>query len=101
MEPSEEATSNSDGPLSRLSAASLALSILMASMTMLFGASIVGYLITRAQNPVWRTEGMPDLPLGLLASTACIGVVSYAFAKAVAAVRRNHFEQLERWLGAR
>jgi cytochrome c oxidase subunit 3 len=83
---------------SSVSAPSLALTILMGSMTMLFGASIVGYGITRAQNPDWRATGMPGLPWGLLLSTAVLALVSYAFRRAVLAVRKNHLEQLERWL---
>ncbi len=83
---------------SRMSPRSLALGVLMGSMTMLFGASLVGYLITRAQNPVWRTADMPALPRGLLLSTLIIVLVSAAFQRAVSAARRNNFEALERWL---
>lgn len=89
---------NPKEPLRGVSAASLALTILMASMTMLFAASIVGYLITRAQNPVWRVAGMPGLPWGLFLSTALIAVVSAAFRQAVVSARRNHYEALDRWL---
>jgi cytochrome c oxidase subunit III len=85
-------------PLSGVSPAALALTILMASMTMLFGASVVGYAITRAQNPDWRAEGMPGLPWGLLLSTLLIAIVSFAFHRAAGAVRHNRFEELERWL---
>jgi cytochrome c oxidase subunit 3 len=85
-------------PLSGVSPASLALTILMGSMTMLFGASVVGYAITRAQNPVWRLEGMPGLPWGLLFSTLLIAIVSFAFHRAVRAVKANRLEELERWL---
>ncbi len=81
-----------------MSPRSLALSVLMGSMTMLFGASVVGYLITRAQNPVWKTAEMPALPRGLWFSTLLIIVVSVAFQRTVSATRRNHLEALERWL---
>ncbi|HVJ13969.1 MAG TPA: cytochrome c oxidase subunit 3 [Polyangiaceae bacterium] len=94
-EPQPEAAPD---PMRSVSAASLALTILMASMTMLFGASVVGYAITRAQNPVWRVEGMPGLPWGLLLSTLLIALVSFAFHRAVRAVKMNHIEALERWL---
>jgi len=89
---------NSRDPLRGVSAPSLALTILMGSMTMLFAASIIGYAITRAQNPVWRVAGMPGLPWGLLLSTLLIALVSFAFHRAVRSVRRNHIEELERWL---
>jgi cytochrome c oxidase subunit 3 len=69
----------------------------MASMTMLFGASLIGYLVTRFQNPVWRA-GMPGLPNGLWASTALLAVVSFALWRAVAAAKRNRFEALEGFL---
>lgn len=68
-------------------------------MTMLFGASIVGYLITRYQNPVWRA-GMPGLPKGLWFATALLVVVSVALNLAVRAAKRNRFETLERSLWA-
>jgi heme/copper-type cytochrome/quinol oxidase subunit 3 len=69
----------------------------MASMTMLFGASLVGYLVTRFQNPVWRA-GMPGLPSGLWVSTGLLVIVSLAFSRAIAATRRNRFEALEGFL---
>jgi len=81
-----------------MSPRSLGLGVLMGSMTMLFGASLVGYLITRAQNPVWRTAEMPALPRGLWLSTLLIAVVSVAFQRAVTAARRNRLEALENWL---
>lgn len=81
----------------RLSQGDLALLVLMASMTMLFGASLVGYLITRFQNPTWRA-GMPGLPQGLWFSTGLIAVVSFSFSRAVSAVKKNHFEALEGFL---
>lgn len=67
---------------------------------MLFGASLVGYLITRAQNPVWRTADMPSLPPGLAMSTIILIGVSLAFRWAVRAIRRNAFSIVERalWL---
>ncbi|HEV8245902.1 MAG TPA: cytochrome c oxidase subunit 3 [Polyangiaceae bacterium] len=80
-----------------MSPPSLALGVAMGSMSMLFGASLIGSFITRAQNPAWGT-GMPGLPRGLWGSTLLIGLVSFAFVRALAAARRNHFEGLERWL---
>jgi cytochrome c oxidase subunit III len=95
-EPQPEPEKSRD-PLRGVSPASLALVILMGSMTMLFGASVVGYAITRAQNPEWRA-GMPGLPWGLSFSTVLIALVSLAFHRALAAVRKNRPEELERWL---
>lgn len=88
--------------LERLTTAQLALYVVLASLTMLFGASLVAYLITRAQNEVWRTAEMPPLPSGLAVSTALLIGVSLAFRWAGRAVRRNAFTTLERalWLAA-
>jgi cytochrome c oxidase subunit III len=96
-------------PVSRISAApapqrggvspkQLALLVLFGTLSMLFGASVVGYLITRAQNDVWKTATMPGLPLGLLASTALLAGLSVAMHVALRAVRKNRFEALQRSL---
>ena len=74
--------------------------ILMASMTVLFTATIIAYVWTRLVNPVWKTPDMPGLPLGLLASTAMIGGLSAAMHRAVRDVRENRTDSLLRdlWL---
>jgi cytochrome c oxidase subunit 3 len=72
--------------------------VLFGSLSMLFGASIVGYLITRSQNDIWKTATMPGLPLGLVASTLVLGALSLAMHQAVRAVRGNGFERLQRAL---
>ncbi len=84
--------------IGRMSPAQFGLAILFGSMSVLFGASLVGYLITRAQNPVWRTPEMPPLPLGLLASTAIIAALSIFMHRAVRAARENRNEGLLREL---
>ena len=76
----------------------LAMFVLFGTLSMLFGASVVGYLITRAQNDVWKTATMPPLPLGLIASTVLIAGLSVAMHAAVRAIRRNQFETLQRAL---
>jgi cytochrome c oxidase subunit 3 len=73
----------------------LAMLVLFGSISMLFGASIVGYLITRSQNDIWRTATMPGLPLGLFASTAILAGLSLAMHRALRAVRENRFERLQ------
>lgn len=98
-------------PLSRISASpapsarpagispkQLAMFVLFGSISMLFGASIVGYLITRSQNDIWRTASMPGLPLGLLASTGLLLGLSVSMHGALRAVRENRFERLQRSL---
>lgn len=76
----------------------LAMFVLFGSISMLFGASIVGYLITRSQNDIWRTASMPGLPLGLLASTGLLLGLSLSMHRALRAVRENRFERLQRSL---
>ena len=76
----------------------LAMFVLFGTLTMLFGASVVGYLITRSQNDVWKTASMPGLPLGLVASSILIAALSIAMHVALRAVRHNRFERLQRAL---
>jgi len=73
--------------------------VLFGSLTFLFGASIVGYLITRSQNDIWRTASMPGLPVGLLGSTVLIAALSASLHHALRAVRANRFESCQRSLG--
>ena len=91
----------SGAPSTRASGVSpkqLAMFVLFGTLSMLFGASVVGYLITRSQNDVWKTATMPGLPLGLLASTALLAGLSVAMHVALRAVRHNRFEALQRSL---
>lgn len=84
--------------IGRMSPAQLGLIVLFASMTVLFGGSLVAYLFTRAQNPVWRTPDMPPLPVGLLLSTVIIAALSVFMHRATRAARENRNEALEREL---
>jgi cytochrome c oxidase subunit 3 len=100
-EPQPPLSRISGGPSARASGVSpkqLAMIVLFGTLSMLFGASVVGYLITRAQNDVWKTATMPGLPLGLLASTALLAGLSVAMHVALRAVRHNRFEVLQRSL---
>src|SRR6188768_2164046 len=83
---------------SSVSPKQLAMFVLFGTLTMLFGASVVGYLITRSQNDVWKTASMPGLPLGLVASSILIAALSIAMHVALRAVRHNRFETLQRAL---
>ena len=100
-EPQQPTTRLSGAPTSGgpgISPKQLAMFVLFGSISMLFGASIVGYLITRSQNDIWKTATMPGLPLGLVASTLVLGALSLAMHQAVRAVRGNGFERLQRAL---
>jgi len=83
---------------SGVSAKQLAMIVLFGTLSMLFGASVVGYLITRSQNDVWKTASMPGLPLGLVASSVLLAALSGAMHVALRAVRQNRFERLQRAL---
>jgi cytochrome c oxidase subunit 3 len=87
-------------PSFKISARQLAVIVLFVSLSVLFIASIVAYLITRAQSPVWRSAASPGLPLGLLGSTALLIGVSVSAQRALTAVRDNRLATLIRslWL---
>jgi cytochrome c oxidase subunit 3 len=73
---------------------------LMVSMSVLFTATIIAYVWTRMLNPVWKTPQMPELPLGLFASSAMIIGLSLSMRRAVADIQQNKNESLLRdlWL---
>lgn len=87
-------------PISRLSTRQLGLFVLMASMSVLFLATLVAYVYTRLANPVWKTPEMPELPLGLVGSTLMLVGLSVAMHRAVKDAQRNRSETLVRdlWL---
>ena len=72
--------------------------LFIASLTMLFGASFVGYLVIRMRAPVWPPPGSPALPAGLWISTALLVVLSLVLALAQRAARAGHWESLARML---
>jgi cytochrome c oxidase subunit 3 len=84
----------------RFSTRRLGLYVLFISLSALFAASIVAYLVTRAQNSLWRQPDMPALPRGLWLSTALIFGISATLQSAIAAVRKNHLDALLRRLAA-
>jgi cytochrome c oxidase subunit III len=97
-EPQEPLARISSAPGARpngISPKQLGMLVLFGSISMLFGASIVGYLITRSHNAIWKTASMPGLPLGLIASTVLLAALSLAMHRALSAVRENRFERLQ------
>ena len=63
--------------------------IFLISLSILFAASIIGYLVVRLRAESWRTTQMPELPSGLWVSTAlliaCSGVLHFALVR----IRKN------------
>lgn len=80
------------------SPAELGLYIAMASMGMLFAASLVAYFVTRAQSEVWRTTEIPELPWGLWISTSLLLALSWTLRAAERALGRNAFDQTSKKL---
>lgn len=91
-------TDGNDARLLGISSKQLAMLVLFGTLSMLFGASVVGYLITRSQNSVWKTASMPNLPIGLVASTLLLLALSFTMHRALKAVRQNQFEGTQRML---
>lgn len=54
----------------------LGMRLLLASLSMIFGASVVGTLIIRASAPAWPPAGMPPIPSGLWLSTVLLVISS-------------------------
>jgi cytochrome c oxidase subunit 3 len=63
--------------------------LLVLALSMLFAASIVGYLIIRLRAPTWPPPGMPSLPDTLWISTLIIVVSSLTMQSAVRAARAD------------
>jgi cytochrome c oxidase subunit 3 len=74
----------------------LGMKILVLALSMLFAASIVGYLVIRSKAPEWPPPGMPRLPNTLWISTFIILLSSLTMQWAVRAARTGR----KRGLGA-
>jgi heme/copper-type cytochrome/quinol oxidase subunit 3 len=83
-----------------IDAGGLAMIIFLASLSMLFGASILIYLLMRHMHQPWPPVGFPALPASLWASTLDIIVSSLAMQAAVVAARRDDQVGLRRNLVA-
>ena len=73
--------------------------LLLASLGMLFGASLVGFLVLRMRAEQWPPPGTPPLPGGLWASTGLLVVLSLTLAMAMRAARAGRTSALNRMLG--
>ena len=83
----------------RASTMQVGIVVFFVSLTMLFGASLVAYVLTRLANPGWRA-GVAGLPIGLLGSTAFIAGLSASMHWALRAARQNRRTTLQKalWL---
>ena len=73
--------------------------LFLASLGMLFGASLVGFLVLRMRAEPWPPPGTPPLPGGLWVSTGLLIVLSLALVMAVRAARAGRMSVLNRMLG--
>ena len=72
--------------------------LLIASLSMLFGAALVGYLVIRVRTPEWPPPGSPALPNGVWVSTALLMALSALLVLAERAIRSDRVEILVRML---
>jgi cytochrome c oxidase subunit III len=74
------------------------MAVLLMSLSMLFGASMVALIVARARSAAWPPHGMPPLPSSLWISTVIILLASAAIQRARNAIRRNQPARLTRFL---
>ncbi len=74
--------------------------VFLGSLTVLFLASILGYVWTRSRAEVWPPPGVPDLPSGLWFSTAVIVACSGTIHLALRSIRMGERSACSRWLAA-
>jgi cytochrome c oxidase subunit III len=84
-------------PSFRISTAQLGMLCLLASLAMLFGGSLIAYLLTRSNNPNWSSVRF-GLPWGLLVATLDLAAVSWVLESGVRAIRNNRQQHLQRAL---
>ncbi|MFB3785437.1 MAG: heme-copper oxidase subunit III [bacterium] len=70
----------------------------IASLSMLFAASLTGYLAVRLRHESWPPAGMPRLPAGLWLSTLIIVLSSAAIQLALRRIRAGDTAGLRKWL---
>jgi cytochrome c oxidase subunit 3 len=73
--------------------------LLLASLGMLFGASLVGFLVLQMRAEQWPPPGTPPLPGGLWVSTGLLIVLSFVLLLAERGARAGRPPVLNRMLG--
>src|SRR5690242_9628305 len=79
-------------------ASTIGMWLFLAALTMLFAASLVGYLMIRLGMPGSPGRGVVTLPNELWLSTALVIGVSIALWRAVETVRREKLSAFRTWL---
>jgi len=72
----------------------LGMALFLLTLTVLFAASIAGYLVVRSRAEAWPPADMPELPAGLWVSTLVILASSGTMHGALLSVRRNAYGAL-------
>lgn len=85
-------------PRTSTSARRLGMRLFLASLGMLFGGALVGYLVIRLRAPEWPPQGTAALPTGLWISTALVLLLSAALVMAERAIRAGRARGLTRFL---
>lgn len=87
------APSASEAPAPK-GAGSFGMMVFLLSLSVLFLASIIGYLVVRSRAAEWPPPGSPKLPAGLWVSTVIILLSSGTIQAALHSVRRNRLGAL-------
>jgi len=74
--------------------------LLLASLSMLFGALLVGYSVIRSRAPEWPPPGTPALPAGLWISTVMLVLQSALLSLGERSIRSGYINRGARTLGA-
>jgi cytochrome c oxidase subunit III len=82
---------------SRVSTAQFGMWLLLASLVMLFGATVIAYFVTRTTLQHWSGKDI-GLPTGLIVSTGILLLVSTAFEWALRGIKKNRQRQLRQGL---
>ncbi len=93
----ERETASPRQPSFQMSTGQLGMLLFLGSLTMVFGATLIAYGLTRANSPLWRDTEMPGLPLGLVATTGVMLAQAFAMHRALRAIRNN---EQQRFMGA-
>jgi cytochrome c oxidase subunit 3 len=72
--------------------------IFLATLTVLFLAAIVGYLVVRMKAADWPPPGMPRLPGGLWLATLILVIGSFTIHRALRWIRAGEPSASARWL---
>ena len=79
-------------------ASTLGVKILLVSLTMLFGATLVGYGITRYLNDTWGAYAIDGMEAGLTISTAAVLGISLSIHLGLKAIQRGGYRALKVWM---